>query len=137
MVEDNPNDAEFISRTLSDLKLINKIYLVKDGEEALEFIFHTGRYAGRDNSTPLKVVLLDLKLPKVNGLEVLAKIKSDESTKGIPVVIVTSSQENADLSEAYKLGANSYIVKPIESENFIKALSEVGRYWLALNSSPK
>jgi len=133
MVEDSPNDAELILRALTSLKLVNKIYLVKDGEEALEFIFRTGRYASRDNSTPLKVILLDLKLPKVNGLEVLAKIKADESTKMIPVVVVTSSQEDFDLKEAYKLGVNSYIVKPIESSNFLKALSEAGLYWLVLN----
>lgn len=134
MVEDNPNDAELILRALSNLNLVNKIYLTKDGEEALEFIFGTGRYASRSTAgTPLKVILLDLKLPKVNGLEVLAKIKSDERTKSIPVVIVTSSQEDIDLKESYKLGANSYIVKPIESANFLKALSEAGLYWLVLN----
>lgn len=137
MVEDSPNDAELISRALSNLKLVNKIYLVKDGEEALEFIFGTGRYVSRSaQKTPLKVILLDLKLPKVGGLEVLAKVKSDERTKSIPVVIITSSQEDNDLKEGYKLGANSYIVKPIESANFVKALSEAGLYWLVLNTPP-
>jgi CheY-like chemotaxis protein len=133
MVEDSPNDAELIYRALANLKLVNKIYLVKDGEEALEFILCTGRYASRTNITPLKVILLDLKLPKVGGLEVLAKIKSDETTKTIPVVVVTSSQEDIDLKEAYRLGVNSYIVKPIDSVNFVKALSEAGLYWLVLN----
>jgi len=134
MVEDSPNDAELIFRALTNLKLVNKIFLVKDGEEALEFIFCTGRYAARNAAaSPLKVILLDLKLPKVNGLEVLAKVKSNEHTKTIPVVVVTSSQEDADLKECYRLGVNSYIVKPIEAVNFVKALSEAGLYWLVLN----
>lgn len=133
LVEDSSNDAELIFRALSNLRLVNKIFLVKDGEEALEFIFRTGRYAERDTSSSLKVILLDLNLPKVNGLEVLAKIKSDEHTRTIPVVVVTSSQEDNDLKESYKLGVNSYIVKPIESVNFVKALSEAGLYWLVLN----
>lgn len=133
LVEDSSNDAELIFRALSNLRLVNKIFLVKDGEEALEFIFRTGRYAERDTSSFLKVILLDLNLPKVNGLEVLAKIKSDEHTRTIPVVVVTSSQEDNDLKESYKLGVNSYIVKPIESVNFVKALSEAGLYWLVLN----
>jgi CheY-like chemotaxis protein len=121
---------------LRKINIANKIHWVKDGEEALEFIFRTGRYASRDESTPLKVILLDLKLPKVNGLEVLAKIKADEHTKTIPVVIVTSSQEDKDLKEAYKRGANSYIVKPIDASNFVEALSEAGLYWLAINKPP-
>jgi CheY-like chemotaxis protein len=136
MVEDSPNDAELIARALSKLNIANKIYWLKDGEEALEFIFRTGRYAARNGAIPLKVMLLDLKLPKVNGLEVLAKIKADENTRTIPVVIVTSSQEDKDLKEAYKLGANSYIVKPIDAESFIKSLSEAGLYWLAINKPP-
>ncbi|HUC88599.1 MAG TPA: response regulator [Candidatus Paceibacterota bacterium] len=134
MVEDSPNDAELISRALSKINIANKIYWVKDGEEALEFIFCTGRYSIRNAAiNPLKVILLDLKLPKVNGLEVAAKIKANEHTKTIPVVIVTSSQEDRDLKEAYKLGVNSYIVKPIDAANFVKALSEAGLYWLAIN----
>jgi CheY-like chemotaxis protein len=136
MVEDSPNDAELIARALSKLNIANKIYWLKDGEEALEFIFRTGRYVARNGVVPLKVMLLDLKLPKVNGLEVLAKIKADENTRTIPVVIVTSSQEDRDLKEAYKLGANSYIVKPIDAESFIKSLSEAGLYWLAINKPP-
>jgi len=136
MVEDSPNDAELISRALSKLNIANSIYWVRDGEEALEFIFCTGRYASRIAVAPLKVILLDLKLPKVNGLEVLAKIKADERAKTIPVVIVTSSQEEKDLKEAYRLGTNSYIVKPIEAANFMKSLSEAGLYWLAINKPP-
>jgi len=134
MVEDSPNDAELISRALAKINIANKIYWVKDGEEALEFIFCTGKYSGRNvTSNPLKVILLDLKLPKVNGLEVIAKIKADERTRTIPVVVVTSSQEDRDIKEAYRLGVNSYIVKPIEAANFVKALSEAGLYWLAIN----
>lgn len=134
MVEDSPNDAELISRSLSKVNITNKIYWVKDGAEALEFVFCTGKYASRNATiNPLKVILLDLKLPKVNGLEVAAKIKEDERTKTIPLVIVTSSQEESDLKEAYNRGVNSYIVKPIEAANFVKALSEAGLYWLAIN----
>ncbi len=136
MVEDSPNDAELIVRALSKLNIANKIYWVKDGEEAVDFIFRTGKYTARNENFPLKVILLDLKLPKVNGLEVLTKIKGNESTKTIPVVIVTSSQEEKDLKEAYRLGANSYIVKPIDASSFIKALSEAGLYWLAINKPP-
>lgn len=135
LVEDSPNDAELTTRALSGT--VSKIFLVKDGEEALEFIFCTGRYAGRDINAQPKVILLDLKLPKVGGLEVLAKIKSDERAKIIPVVVVTSSQEDSDLKASYSLGANSYIVKPIASVNFVKALSEAGVYWLGINKSPK
>lgn len=135
MVEDSSSDSELMLRALAGLHLANKIYLVKDGEEALEFIFCKGRYALRNNTTPLKVILLDLKLPKINGLEVLAKIKTNKSTSEIPVVIITSSQEDSDLKESYRLGVNSYIVKPIESADFLKALSDAGLYWLVLNKN--
>jgi len=134
LVEDNPNDAELTVRALSSI--ISNIYVVKDGEEALEFIFCTGKYSSRDINNNPKVILLDLKLPKVNGLEVLAKIKGDVRTKMIPVVVVTSSQEDSDLKEAYRLGANSYIVKPIEGVNFEKAVREAGVYWLDINKLP-
>jgi len=136
MVEDNPNDAELIMRALNKINIANKIYWVKDGEEALEFIFCTGRYENRSINNPPKVIFLDVKLPKVNGLEVAAKVKADERTKLIPLVIVTSSQEESDLKEAYNRGVNSYIVKPIEATNFVKALSEAGLYWLAVNKPP-
>jgi len=136
LVEDNANDAELIIHSLKEQNLSNKLFWVKDGEEALEFIFCTGRYADRNINIPPKVILLDLKLPKVNGLEVLAKIKADERTKIIPVVVVTSSQENSDLTASYKYGVNSYIVKPVDFANFAKALSSVGLYWLAINKSP-
>jgi two-component system response regulator len=136
MVEDNPNDAELIMRALNKINIANKIYWVKDGEEALEFIFCTGKYESRSIDNPPKVIFLDVKLPKVNGLEVAAKVKADERTKLIPLVIVTSSQEESDLKEAYNRGVNSYIVKPIEATNFVKALSEAGLYWLAVNKPP-
>ena len=132
--EDSPNDAELTTHALSSI--VGKIYWVKDGEEALEFIFATGRYATRDIDSHPKVILLDLKLPKVNGLQVLAKIKGDERTKAIPVVVVTSSQEESDLEEAYRLGVNGYIVKPIESGSFIKAVGDAGIYWTATNKLP-
>ncbi|OGE84521.1 MAG: two-component system response regulator [Candidatus Colwellbacteria bacterium RIFCSPLOWO2_01_FULL_48_10] len=136
LVEDNPNDAELIMRALKTNNFANKIYWVKDGEEALEFIFCTGRYVSRNIQIPPKVILLDLKLPKIDGLEVLARVKADERTKSTPVVVVTSSQENSDLEESYRLGVNSYIVKPVDFDKFVKALSSVGLYWLAVNKPP-
>ncbi len=137
LVEDNPSDAELTLRALKRRNLSNKISVVRDGEEALEFIFCTGRYAKRENTMPIKVVLLDLKLPKVSGLEVLKAIKSNEATRPIPVVVVTSSQDDHDLKEAYTLGANSYIVKPVEFENFVQSIGEAGLYWLTLNTPAK
>lgn len=135
LVEDDPNDAALTLRALQKHNLANKIYQVKDGEEAVDFIFATGRYSTRDVDLPPKVIFLDLKLPKLNGLEVLQKIKSDEKTKLIPVVVVTSSQEEKDLQECYRLGVNSFIQKPIAFENFIKAISDAGLYWLVINKS--
>ncbi len=137
LVEDNPNDAELILRALKKHNLANNVYVVKDGEEALAFIFATGQYVDRDINLPPKVIFLDLKLPKVSGIEVLRKIKSDEKTKTIPVVVVTSSQESQDIKECYALGVNSYIQKPIEFENFVKAISDVGLYWLVINKSSR
>ena len=135
LVEDNPNDIALTMRALQKNNLANKVYTVKDGEEALEFIFATGQYAHRDVNFPPKVIFLDLKLPKVDGLEVLKKIKSVEKTKTIPVVVVTSSQETQDVEECYKLGVNSFIQKPIEFEGFVKAISDAGLYWMVLNKS--
>jgi len=137
VVEDNPSDAELTLRALKRRGVVNNIFVVRDGEEALEFIFHNGRYTERKETLPLKVILLDLKLPKVSGLEVLAKIKSDEETKKIPVVVVTSSHEDTDLKKAYELGVNSYIVKPMEFESFVRSIGEAGMYWLALNETTK
>jgi two-component system response regulator len=137
LVEDNPNDVELTLRALKKHNLANKVQVVMDGEEALEFIFATGRFAGKaaDN---LKVILLDLKLPKVSGLEVLQQLKADDRTKGIPVVVLTSSHEDRDIQECYKLGVNSYVVKPVEFDAFAKTVADLGFYWLLVNkpSSP-
>jgi two-component system, response regulator len=136
LVEDNPFDAELTLRALKKHNLANQIVHVKDGAEALDFIFATGAYSHRKIENVPRVVLLDLKLPKVDGIEVLRAMKSDERTKQIPIVVLTSSAEDRDRVETYKLGVNSYIVKPVEFENFIKAVSEVGFYWLLLNKPP-
>ncbi|MGQ9569423.1 MAG: response regulator [Thermodesulfovibrionales bacterium] len=136
LVEDNPNDAELAIRALKKHNLANKVYVVKDGVEALDFIFGTGTYSHRDVNDKPKVVLLDLKLPKVDGLDVLKKIKSDERTKTIPVVVLTSSTEERDIIASYQLGVNSYIVKPIDFDKFVDAVSELGLYWLLLNQPP-
>jgi two-component system response regulator len=136
LVEDNPHDAELTLRALSKRKLANQVFVVEDGAEALDFIFCRGKYAQREGAQTPKVVLLDLKLPKVNGLEVLQAIRTDKRTHKIPVVIVTSSQEDPDIQAAYELGANSYVVKPVEFEAFLEAMSNIGFYWLLVNQSP-
>ncbi len=137
LVEDNPHDVELTLRALKKHNLANSVHVVKDGAEALEFVFGTGAYTDRDIENGPKVILLDLKLPKVDGLEVLRKIKSDERTKIIPVVVLTSSQEESDIVESYKLGANSYMVKPVDFDKFIESVSELGLYWLLLNKPPR
>jgi two-component system, response regulator len=133
LVEDNPNDAELTLRALTKNNLANHVVHAKDGAEALEFIF--GKNGDVENKP--KVILLDLKLPKVDGIEVLAKLKTDERTKRIPVVVLTSSREDYDLARCYDLGVNSYIVKPVEFESFVKAVTELGFYWLLLNETEK
>ncbi len=136
LVEDNPNDVELALDALREQKLANRIQVVRDGAEALDFIFCSGQYAERPNIPP-KLILLDLKLPKVNGLEVLQRIRSDANMKIIPVVMMTSSQEESDLINSYNLGVNSYIVKPVDFEQFTEAVREIGFYWLLLNKLPK
>lgn len=136
LIEDSPTDAELCLRGLKQHNLANKLVWVKDGAEALDFLFATGAYAGRDETCHPRVILLDLRLPKVDGLEVLRRLKSDDKTRMIPVVVVTSSKEDRDIVESYKLGANSYISKPVAFEEFIRAMSELGLYWLLLNRPP-
>jgi len=137
LVEDNPDDVELTLRALKKNNLANKVQVVKDGAEALEYVFARGAYATRDINHHPKVILLDLKLPKVDGLEVLRRIKSDERTKIIPVVVLTSSKEERDLVDSYKLGANSYITKPVDFESFVKSVAELGLYWVLLNQPPR
>lgn len=136
LVEDNPRDIELTLRALKKHNLANKLHVIKDGSEALDFIFATGAHANRKIEDAPKVILLDLKLPKVDGLEVLRKIRSDERTKYIPVVVVTCSQEERDIVESYKLGANSFVTKPVDFKNFARAVAELGLYWLLLNKLP-
>jgi two-component system response regulator len=136
LVEDNMYDAEMTIRALKKVNLSNKLVHVQDGEEAINFLFGKEQYAGRDiNNTP-KVVLLDIKMPKVDGIEVLKHIKSNEATRMVPVVIMTSSKEEQDIVASYSLGVNSYIVKPVDFESFAKAVSELGLYWLLTNEAP-
>jgi CheY-like chemotaxis protein len=137
LVEDNPQDLELAQRALAKAHLTNHIEVARDGAEALDFIFCEGAHAGRKLENKPKVILLDLKLPKVDGLEVLKRIKSDERTRAIPVVMLTSSREQSDLVESYRLGVNSYIVKPVNFESFAQAVQNLGMYWLLLNQSPK
>jgi CheY-like chemotaxis protein len=133
LIEDNMDDAELTIRALKRKNLANNLIHLKDGAEALDFIFGEGSYTGRDVNTLLKVILLDLKMPKVGGLEVLQKIKSDIRTKNIPVVILTSSAEDPDIKRSYALGANSYIVKPVEFANFSKTIADLGLFWIVIN----
>ena len=133
LVEDNASDAELTLRALKKAHVANDVHVVGDGAEALEFLFGEGAYALRAGSALPRVVLLDLKLPKVDGLEVLRRVKADERTKIIPVVVLTSSREESDLVASYHLGANSYIVKPVDSDKFFEAVHQVGLYWLLLN----
>jgi two-component system, response regulator len=136
LVEDNPNDVELTLRALRKQNLDSKVFVVRDGAEALDFIFAAGNYAARKIETRPKVVLLDLKLPKVDGIEVLRKVKADDRTKNIPIVMLTSSQEERDVAESYRLGVNSYIVKPVDFSNFVHAVGELGIYWSMLNRVP-
>jgi two-component system response regulator len=136
LVEDNPNDLALTLRAFQKNNLANHIHVVRDGAEALEFIFCTGAYANRNIENGPKVILLDLKLPLVDGLEVLRRIKADPRTKSLPVVILTSSREERDIVESYQLGVNSYIVKPVDFEQFTASVRALGMYWLLLNQPP-
>lgn len=137
LVEDNPYDAELALRALKKAHVSNPMHHVKDGAEALDYLFAEGTYAGRSPNAQPRVVLLDLKLPKVSGLEVLERVKQDERTCRLPVVVLTSSNETPDIDAAYRLGANSYIVKPVDFDKFTEAIAGVGWYWLLLNHPPK
>jgi len=136
MAEDDPLDAEMTLRALSKHDLAGKVHWVRDGAEALDFLFSEGVYAGRGPERFLKLVLLDIKMPKVDGIEVLRRVKSDDRTRLIPVVVMTSSSEDRDLVESYRLGVNSYVVKPVEAEAFLRVVSEIGIYWTLRNRAP-
>lgn len=137
LVEDNPRDAEVTLRALRKRNLGNHVVHVQDGQEALDCIFGVGAHAGRDPNDHPKLVLLDLKLPKVDGLEVLRAIRANASTRLMPVVMMTSSREQQDLIESYQLGVNSYVVKPVDFDGFSAAVAELGHYWLLVNQAPK
>ena len=136
LIEDDMNDAELTIRALKKNKLINNIVHLKDGEAAVDYIFVQGQYVGREVTNNLTLILLDLKLPGMSGMDVLRKIKKEERTKYIPVVALTSSNEHPDIAACYKLGINSYIVKPVEFENFSTVVSQIGMYWLLINHPP-
>jgi len=135
LVEDNPHDAEMTIRALKKVNLANRLTHLKDGAEALDFIFAKGAFADREIENKPKVILLDIKMPKVDGIEVLRQIKANESTRTIPVVIMTSSKEEQDVITSYNLGVNSYVVKPVDFEGFARAVSQLGCYWLIINQA--
>ena len=136
LVEDNPDDRDLTLLAFKEANVLNQVVICADGEEALEFLFATGAHAGRDTRVTPQIVLLDLKLPKVDGLEVLKRIRADERTKLIPVVVLTSSREQKDVVESYSLGANSYVRKPVDFSLFIEVSRQLGQYWLVLNEAP-
>ena len=136
LIEDNPHEAELAIRSLKKNNLANNLIHIDDGAEALDFIFSRGKYSDRSNAKHPKLILLDLNLPKVDGLEILKQIKGNEHTKIIPVVVLTASREEKDIIDSYKLGVNSYIVKPVNFESFSKAIAELKMYWLILNQPP-
>jgi two-component system response regulator len=135
LVEDNPNDVALALHAFKKSNLTNRIQVVRDGAEALDYLFRMGEFAGRASGTP-KVVLLDLKLPKVDGLEVLQRLRADPRTKSLPVVVLTSSREERDIVESYQFGVNSYIVKPVDFEQFTEVVRQLGFYWALLNQPP-
>jgi CheY-like chemotaxis protein len=135
LVEDDPNDAELTMTALADNHLVNEVVLVRDGAEALDYLYARAKFADRANGNPA-VVLLDLKLPKVDGLSVLRTMKADESLRAIPTVILTSSREERDLVEGYRLGVNAYVVKPVDFHSFIEAVRQLGSFWVVVNEPP-
>lgn len=137
LVEDNPDDEELTRLAFAESRVANELVVARDGKEALDYLFACGKYAGRDVRTWPQLILLDLKLPKIDGLEVLHRIRADERTRFLPVVILTSSKEESDLVESYTLGANSYIQKPVDFTQFIDAVRQIGLYWLVLNETPQ
>ncbi len=136
LVEDNPDDEFLVVRELKKHNVVNEISVVRDGEEALQYLFGEGKYSDRDTSRLPAIVLLDLKLPKIDGLEVLRRVRADERTRTLPVVVLTSSDEEADVIESYQLGANSYVRKPVDFDQFRKAVRELHLYWILLNEPP-
>ncbi|RKZ61937.1 MAG: response regulator [Gammaproteobacteria bacterium] len=136
LVEDNPDDEMLTIRALKKNNILNEVIVARDGVQALDYLFAEGEHEGRDTSNQPQVILLDLKLPKIDGHEVLKRIKSDERTKLLPVVVLTTSNEDQDVIASYQLGANSYIKKPVDFDQFIKAVGQLGLYWLVLNETP-
>lgn len=136
VIEDNQNDAEMALRALKQNKLTNKVLVVNDGEHALDYIFAKGKSAGRAKNALPKIILLDLKLPRIDGLQVLKEIKNNPETKVIPVIMLTSSKEEKDIIQSYQLGVNSYIIKPVDFDKFVDAIRDLGMYWLLLNQHP-
>jgi len=136
LVEDNPDDEALTLRAFKKHNITNEVVVARDGAEALEYLFGTGRYAGRDLRLMPQLILLDLKLPKVDGLEVLGRIRGDDRTRLLPVVVLTSSTEERDLVESYRLGANSYVRKPVDFTQFVEAARQLGLYWLLMNQAP-
>ena len=137
IVEDNPDDEALMLRAFKQHKLTNEIVVLRDGVEAIEYLLGTGAYAGRDTTQMPQVVLLDLKLPKLNGLDVLKRLRADPRTKIVPIVVLTTSKEEGDMVASYNLGANSYVVKPVDFTKFVESVKQLGLYWLLLNQTPE
>ncbi len=136
LIEDNPDDVQLTLRALKKSKIMNEVVVAQDGVEAMDYLFGTGKYAGRDTNVKPQVILLDLKMPKMDGLEALQRIRRDERTRLLPVVVLTTSSEDRDRVESYKLGANSYVRKPVDFNQFTDAVQQLGLYWLLLNEMP-